>query len=104
MSHQLVTVQGNTGPDINIQLLRSGAPIKLARATVDLVLKKGDGTVANSGHQSCTVVDADKGKIRYSVVGGDFADTGSYTGEVQINFSGGKVEKVYETFSVEARA
>lgn len=104
MSHKIVTVQGNTSPDLAITLWREGQPINLTGVTaVILILTGSTGSVTNTGHQTCTVTDATGGKISYSVTTGDFATAGNYSGEVQVTFASGKVEKIYETFSVKAR-
>lgn len=101
---KLYTVKGNTRPTLKTTLIRAGSPLKeIAGGTINLILIRPDGTVSNTGHQGCTITDATKGKVSYTTQAGDFDVTGLYSGKMQITYSDGGYEEVYETFSVAVR-
>ncbi len=90
----ILMIQNDTGPDFlfTIKNRETGEAIALTGATVRFPfrLKDGDGAMLNTGHESCTIVDASAGTCKYVFIAGDLANVGHHEGEVEITFSGGK--------------
>lgn len=104
MSSIFLTVTDNTKPDLALTLQRDSTAIDLTGATVDLIITNANtGEVTNTGHQACTVVTAAAGTVTYAAAAGDFPDEGRYVGELKVNYTGGKVERLYEKVIIVAR-
>lgn len=104
MSVLLLNVEDNTAPNIVLTLQRNGTVIDVTGATVSLIIaKRDDGSITNTGHQTCTVTDGENGLVTYTPQAADFADPGRYYCEVKIDYVGGKVERMYEVLSVLVR-
>lgn len=99
----LSIVQGNTAPDIYITVQRNGNVVDLTGCTVDLILSLS-GTIKNSGHQTCTIQDADAGIVSYQPAINDFDTAGDYLGDVKITYSDSSVEICREQLSINVRA
>jgi len=102
------TVKGNTAPAIIITLRRAKVPIDLTGVqSVDLIIKNPlDKEITNTGHQTCTVLDAEKGRIGYEPQSGDFPATKNkvkYISEVKITYADSTVERVFEELIIVVR-
>lgn len=103
MAQKLLLVEDNSAPDISITLQRDGSAINLSTVgSIDLFINL-DGTITNTGHTACTVVDPLAGTILYTPQTVDFATPGSYNAEVKITYGDGSVETIYEKFKISAR-
>ena len=103
----LFLVQGDTGPQIQVNLTRAdtGSAVDCSGGTATLKVRaRGSDTTlftltaANSG------TDLQDGKLIFSV-GNNIAtiDAGSYEGEVNVAFSDGTVETVFEVVDLVIR-
>lgn len=101
-------VQGDTGPQIFITVTRedTGLAIDVSGGTARLkVRKKGSSTL------DFTLTAADigdnlaEGKLYFSLDGGQLATiaSGNYEGEVELTFSDGIIETVYERVDIVIR-
>lgn len=96
-------VEDNTAPTIDLTLEREGVAIDLTDADVDLIISDGS-SITNTGHQACTVTDADTGEVSYQPEAGDFPTAGSYKGDIKITYADTTYEILYEQLKVKARA
>lgn len=98
MAVVLLTIQGNTAPNIGLILKRNGVPIDLTGCTVKLIITNTEtGAIINAGHQGCTVADALAGAIVYApTTGVDFPAEGRLLGAAEITNAAGKVEELNE--------
>lgn len=97
-------VENNTAPVIELRLRRKGKKVDLTGATVELILaKESDGSVVNTGHQTCTITDAARGIVQYAQESGDFDGTQIYLGDVKVTHSSGKVEIWRDQLRVDVR-
>lgn len=99
----LSIVQGNTAPDIYITVQRNGNVVDLTGCTVSLILSL-DGTITNTGHQICTIDDADGGVVFYRPATGDFSTAGDYVADVKIVYSDASIEICQEQMTISVRA
>lgn len=99
----LEIVQGNTAPDFQVTVQRNGNVVDLTGCTVSLILSLS-GTVTNTGHQTCTIDDADAGVVSYRPQTGDFATAGDYLADVKIEYADSRVEICQEQMTIGVRA
>jgi hypothetical protein len=99
---KLFSVKTNDAPDIVLTLLRSNSPINVAGATVDLFMNL-NGTIANTGHTSCTLTTPLAGIVTYSPTSTDFAAAGTYNCEVRITYPDATTEILYQKFTISVR-
>lgn len=96
--------QKNTAPPIIVTCTRSdGSVINLTNCTVKLILAFGS-TIVNAGHQDATVTDAVNGKISYVPEVTDFANVGSYKGDVEVTYGDATDEVLYDQLQVKVKA
>lgn len=108
MSFQKIkTVAGNTAPPLTFFAKRDGQAISLTGASaVDLYLvdKLSGGTQTNTGHESCTIVDAPTGSLSYVRQTGDIPVAGTYYGDVLVTYTDTTDEVLNDILLVVARA
>lgn len=103
MAQKLLIVEENTAPDIVVTLQRDGVAIDLTTAsTVDLSLSF-NGTIVNTGHTACSIDSPTTGGISYSPQTDDFANPGTYKAEAKITYGDGSIERIHESFNIQAR-
>lgn len=105
MSAIILDVSENTTPNYAVTVQNNEVDIDLTNViSVELIIINGKtGDVTNTGHQSCTITDADDGQVVYSPVSTDFPSAGRYRGEVKISFTGGAIERLNETIDFAIR-
>ena len=86
--------QRDTWPPLDAVLSHDtpAVPIDLTGATVRLILKTGAGTVAVD--ETCDILDAEAGAVRYQWDPADTATVATYQGEFEITFSDGRIATV----------
>lgn len=93
-------VQGDTGPQIKVTVTRdeTGEVVDMSGATVYLKLKKkNSSTVLLTLTATDVGTNLEEGVAIFVFADGDLdIDPGSYEGEIEINFSDGSVESIYE--------
>lgn len=96
MAVNFYIVTENTAPAYQITCERDGDAIDLTGASVNLIIQqKSTGDVTNTGHQTCSLVTAASGIISYTAESTDFPDAGRYKADVEVTYSGGGVEVLY---------
>lgn len=102
---KLFSVTTNTAPPIVLTLTRNGVVIDLTTVTnVDLSMSL-NGTITNTGHTSCSINSpASAGIVTYTPQASDFASAGLLNCEVKLTYSGGTIERLYQTFQIQVRA
>lgn len=106
MADTFFTVEGNTSPALEIELKRKKVPISLVDASsVEMTIKnQNTNVVTNTGHKTCSIIDADDGVISYNIQSGDFPSPDvSYTCEVKIIWNSGATERMYNKLNVSIR-
>lgn len=90
-------VAGNTAPDYTITCTRSGTAIDLTTATrVDIILyNKTSKAQTNTGHTQTSIETAASGIISYGAQTGDFPSKGTYVADIQVTWTGGGAEVLY---------
>ena len=86
--------QNDTWPPLNATLTDANGPIDLTAATgVKLILAPtgGGATIVNA---ACTIVSAVAGTVRYTWTTGDTTTIGTFKGEFEITWTGGKIGTV----------
>lgn len=101
-------VQGDTGPQIYIKVTRedTGVPIDVSGGSAAfLVRKKGQATVLFTLPAADVGSNLEDGNLYFSLDGGQLATIagGNYEGELQLTFSDGIIETVYERVSIVIR-
>lgn len=100
MSDVIKLVQGDTRPIVMVRLTDedTGAAIDLSPVgtSVDLKFRAAGGTTVLSTI-TCTIVDAEDGKVQFDFTNGILSTVGPglYEGELQINFPASQVQTVY---------
>jgi hypothetical protein len=93
-------VQGDTLPYINLNLTNSdGSVLDVSSALVSVqVLFRAAGSTTTLNTITCTKPNGGSdGVVQFDFEGGILnVDPGAYEGEVVINFSGGRVQTVYD--------
>lgn len=101
-------VQGDTGPQIFITVTRedTGAAVDVSGGSARLkVRKKGSTTLSFTLTAANAGSNLQEGKLYFSLDGGQLATiaSGNYEGEVELTFSDGIIETVYERIGIEIR-
>lgn len=81
---------GDTAPDLTGTLTSNGAPVNLTGATLAVHVRKPDKTTVIT--LTGALVDAPAGKWSAPWGATDLNQAGTYTVEVQVTYSGGKVQ------------
>jgi hypothetical protein len=99
------TVVGNENPSLEIQLKRDNVIIDLTTATnVDLILKNArTQAIVNTGRQTCNITQPASGIVEYDQETGDFTESGTYIGDVEVTYSDTEKERLYQQLIVFAR-
>lgn len=97
-------VQGDTQPNPKFRVRRAGDPVDLTDATVKFIIRKRGGSVTNTGHQTCTLTDADSGKCTYDLQTNDLPDAATYDCDLQITYLNGEIETSPRKIVITARA
>jgi len=112
-------VTGDTLPELNFSLKDSSeaaagkrldeydpstwAPLAVPNANIKLRVRKlGSTTIVKT--ITCTLTDADNGKIKANFVGSPFTDPGTYEGELEITFDGGGKQTVHDLIKLKVRS
>ena len=93
-------VQNDTLPPIEFTLTQDGAPVDLTGCTVKFYMKDSTSGSVKINGVNCTIMDATKGKCRYSWTSGDTNTVGTYLGEVEVTFPDGKIQTGYKQTSI----
>ena len=97
-------VQNDTRPPLEFDITQDGKAIDLTGATVKFYMKDSTtGSVKING-AACTIIDAVKGKCRYSWQASDTNTVGTYAGEVEVTFPDGKIQTGYKQMTIVVRA
>ena len=101
-------VQGDTGPQIYIQVTRdgTGAAVDVSGGTARLkVRKKGTETILFTLVASDVGDLLSEGKLYFSLDGGQLATItpGAYEGELELTFTDSTIETVYEKVDIVIR-
>lgn len=100
-------VQGDTGPQIRITVTRedTGSVIDVSGGSAKLKVRKTGSTSAAFTLTTTTGSDLQIGVLVFSLDGGQLATiaAGNYEGEVEITFSDGSVETVFERVDIVIR-
>ena len=80
---------GDTSPDLTGTCTSNGVAAVITGATLALHLKKPDGTIVT---KAGTIVSGPAGTWSYSWAPGDLDQTGTWWVEVQVTYSGGKIQ------------
>lgn len=108
MSDRIKLVQGDTGPDIDVALTDddTGDVVGVGNEldVVRMYFRK-----AGSSELIATIVatkpnGGTDGVVRFSWSAGDLDDAGNYEGEVEITFSTGKVQTMYDILKFKVRS
>lgn len=85
--------QGDSAPDQPFIIKQNRTALNLTGASVKFKIGRSD-TLAqiNAGHDTCTITSATLGAVTYPLVSSDTATAGSFTGELEVTFSTGKVQ------------
>jgi hypothetical protein len=103
MSTTLKVVQSNTAPQYQITCTRDdGSIVVLTNTTVTLNLYKGSNKV-NTGHETCTIINAGSGIIGWQPQTGDLATPGSYKGDIVVTYLDATFEILYGQLLLKAR-
>ena len=106
MNERIKLVQGDNLPYIRLTLKHaSGEPIDVSGATVSLYFRaKGTTTVLST--IICTKPNGGQdGTVVFNFPGTTLnVDPGYYEGEVEIDYSGGTIQTVYDTLQFQIRA
>lgn len=105
MAEPIYLVQGDSEPQFQFTFTRSDTEqaIDLDGATVKFYMRERFGTTLTLT-KTATITDADNGVCVFNFSQGDLdIDAGEYEGEVEITYSTGKKETVYEKFNVVLR-
>lgn len=104
MPDPLKYVQGDTAPDLRVTLTDqdTGNAIDVSSATVRLYLRLQGGVSVTSITGTKPGGGTD-GVVLFSWPSGSFAAAGSYESEIEITYSTGKVETVFDKIKYEAR-
>ena len=93
-------VQNDTKPYLEFEITQDGSPVDLTGATVKFYMKDSTtGSVKING-AACTIIDAVKGKCRYSWTGSDTNTVATYLGEVEVTFADGKIQTGFKQLSI----
>lgn len=101
-------VQGDTGPQIKIQVTRdsTGTAVDVSGGTARLkVRKKGTETILFTLTASDIGDNLENGVLYFSLDGGQISTItpGSYESELELTFSDGIIETVYEKVDIVVR-
>jgi len=107
MAEKIKLVQGDTRPALIVTLTdeNTGNPITLTGASVSLFFRAVGGSSVLSTLPG-TVTDAANGVVAFywaSVPTSLNVDAGDYEGEVQITFSDGQIQTVYDLLKFKVR-
>lgn len=96
-------VQNDTRPALEFSVREDGQAVDLTGATVKFYMKDSAGSAKLAG-AACTITDATNGKCQYVWQAGDLDTAGTFTGEVQVTFSDGRIQTGYDTIALVVRA
>tara|TARA_R110000796_G_scaffold132777_3_gene248195 strand:+ start:1441 stop:1773 length:333 start_codon:yes stop_codon:yes gene_type:complete len=101
-------VKNDNGPQIKATITRSdtGAAVDLGNATPKLKFKKKNTAAVLSTIDSSTTDEADKeaGICQFSFTSSELdIVSGDYVGEIEINFSNGTIETIFEELEFTVR-
>lgn len=65
-------------------IITAATDFVLTDYTVRFIIKGPDGTVTNTGHQACDIIDALTGHVRYFLEVGDLAQVGTYHCDLEV--------------------
>lgn len=83
--------QNDTSPDLQVTLKDGdGEAVDVTSSTI--VFTMSAGGVVKVSEQSATIVTASSGVVKYEWAAGDTDTPGTYEGEFEVTFSGGKIQ------------
>lgn len=88
-SDAYITKTGDTTPIVVYLVDRDGF-VNLASATVVFNMRTPGGTL-KVDRGSCTILDEDKGQVKYDFTLADVDTVGTYRGEFEVTFASGQV-------------
>ena len=94
-------VKGDVPQTVTFTVTRNSAVVVITGATCKFYMKRGTATVING--RTCTVSDGPNGQCTLAWESADFATAGQYTGELEVTFSTGKIETVYQRYDISVR-
>lgn len=100
-------VQGDTRPALNVTITdeNTGEPVTLTGATVRLKFRKQGSTTLQSTLTG-TITDGLNGQVSFYWASDPTSlsgDPGNYEGEIEITFSDGQIQTVYDTLKFRLR-
>lgn len=92
-------------PDIPLIVKENGAVKNVTGCTVKLILKNADtGVVTNTSTSTCALTSPTVGSVTYTPHPGDFPIEGTYFGDIQVTFPGGRKRTYYKQAEFDVRA
>lgn len=107
MTDKIKLVQGDSRPALVVNLTddNSGAPIPITGATVRLKFREL-GASTNHAVLTGTITDGPNGQVVFywaQVPGSLDVEAGDYEGEIEITFSDGQIQTVYDVLKFKVR-
>ena len=96
-------VQDDTRPPLEFNLTQDGSPVDLTGCTVKFYMKDATSGSVKINGVNCTIMDAKKGKCRYSWTSSDTNTVGTYLGEVEVTFPDTRIQTGYKQLSIIVR-
>ena len=92
-----------SGKTLDVNDSTTWAPINVSGASVKLRLRElGSTTVKNT--LTCTVTDGSNGKVATDFPAGTLDTAGTFEGELEITFSSGGIQTVYDLIKFKVRS
>jgi hypothetical protein len=100
-------VQGDTRPALNVTITdeSTGEPVSIVGATVRLKFRK-QGTTTLTATLTGTITDGLNGQVSFYWASDPTSlsgEPGNYEGEIEITFSDGQIQTVYDTLKFRLR-
>lgn len=116
--HKIYMVQNDTGPPVEFtiynddavwddetnELVTAPTRFDLTGCTVRFSIKSPLGTITNSAHKICDIVDELNGVARYAFSNGDIPKPGKYTCDVEVTSASSIVQTEYTVTEIYVRS
>lgn len=93
-------VQNDTLPVLNATIMKDGCLVDLSAATVKFYMINADTDAVKIDGKNCDIIDAKKGKVRYSWEAEDTDTVGTYLGEFEVTFTTGKIQTGFKQLTI----
>ena len=104
-THKLKMVQNDTDPPVDFNVKNEDGTAKdLTGYTTRFKIVSPAGTQTNTAHETCSVIDAVAGQVRYIFAAGDIPDVGDYYCDLEVtNNSTSRVQTEYDMTKIKVR-